>query len=99
MAHTVAVTTASVHDKTAMPKLLHGDERIVLGDKGYVSDTDKQGARQRGGYLEITRQSQTEARAVHQTNPSESQILLRAGEGGTPVSRHLTAVWLHQGVL
>jgi|CXWL01.1.fsa_nt_gi IS5 family transposase len=48
LVHTVAVTTASVHDKTAMPKLLHGDERIVLGDKGYVSDTDKRDARQRG---------------------------------------------------
>jgi IS5 family transposase len=48
LVRTVAETTASVHDKTAMPKLLYGDERIVLGDKGYVSVTDKRDTRQRG---------------------------------------------------
>lgn len=48
LVHTVAVTSANVHDKTAMPELLHGEEQIVLGDKGYFSDADKKGARQRG---------------------------------------------------
>lgn len=48
LVHTVAVTSANVHDKTAMPELLHGEEQIVLGDKGYFSDADKKDARQRG---------------------------------------------------
>ena len=48
LVHTVKVTTASVHDKKAMPDLLHGEERAVFGDKGYVSDEDKRAARANG---------------------------------------------------
>jgi len=48
LVHTVKVTTASVHDKKAMPDLLHGEERSVFGDKGYVCDEDKRAARANG---------------------------------------------------
>lgn len=48
LVHTVKVTTAKVHDKKAMPDLLHGEERSVFGDKGYVSDEDKRAARAKG---------------------------------------------------
>ncbi len=48
LVHTVKVTTASVHDKKEMPNLLHGEERAVFGDKGYVSDEDKRVARANG---------------------------------------------------
>jgi IS5 family transposase len=34
-----------VHDKKAMPNLLHGEENSVFGDKGYVSNEDKRAAR------------------------------------------------------
>ena len=37
-----------MHDKKAMPDLLHGEERAVFGDKGYVSDEDKRMARANG---------------------------------------------------
>jgi IS5 family transposase len=50
LVHTVKVTTAKVHDKKAMPDLLHGEERSVFGDKGYVSDEDKRAARAKGVY-------------------------------------------------
>ena len=36
--HTVVVTDASVHDSCVMEDLLHGDERVIYGDKGYVSE-------------------------------------------------------------
>lgn len=48
LVHTIKVTTARVHDKKAMPDLLHGEERAVFGDKGYVSDEDKRTARANG---------------------------------------------------
>ncbi len=48
LVHTVKVTTASVHDKQEMDKLLHGQERAVFGDKGYFSDQDKRAAREKG---------------------------------------------------
>ena len=34
--HSVAVTPANVHDKHALPRLLHGAERRVYADAGYV---------------------------------------------------------------
>lgn len=48
LVHTVKVTTASVHDKQEMDKLLPGQERAVFGDKGYFSDQDKRAAREKG---------------------------------------------------
>jgi IS5 family transposase len=48
LVHTVKITTASVHDKEEMEKLLHGQERAVFGDKGYFSDQDKRAARKKG---------------------------------------------------
>jgi len=35
--HTLEVTTAKVHDSRKFDDLLHGEERAVFGDKGYVS--------------------------------------------------------------
>jgi len=48
LVHTVKVTTARVHDKQEMEGLLHGEEKAVFGDKGYVSDQDKRAARSKG---------------------------------------------------
>src|SRR5262249_24720062 len=35
MIHTVVASAANVHDRDAMPDLLHGKERRVYGDQGY----------------------------------------------------------------
>ena len=40
LAHSAMVTSANVHDKHALPKLLHGFERRVYGDSAYHSQTD-----------------------------------------------------------
>lgn len=37
VAHSAVVTAANVHDKHALPDLLHGDERRVYGDSAYAS--------------------------------------------------------------
>ena len=44
--HTVVVTDASVHDSCVMEDLLHGDERVIYGDKGYVSEERREGKQQ-----------------------------------------------------
>ena len=51
--HTVVVTDASVHDSCVMEDLLHGDERVIYGDKGYVSEKGgkQQSVRERHGVL------------------------------------------------
>jgi IS5 family transposase len=48
LVHSVEGTTAKVHDRTCLPALLHNKEDIVIGDKGYYSETDKSMAREAG---------------------------------------------------
>ncbi len=38
--HSVVVTSANVHDKHALPQLLHGKEKRVYGDSAYASQKD-----------------------------------------------------------
>ncbi len=40
LVHSAVVTSANVHDKHALPKLLHGFERRVYGDSAYHSQTE-----------------------------------------------------------
>jgi IS5 family transposase len=37
LAHSAVVTAANVHDKHALPDLLHGNERRMYGDSAYAS--------------------------------------------------------------
>ena len=46
--HTLTTTTAKDADITQLPKLLHGKERIVHGDRGYFSAEANRYLRQRG---------------------------------------------------
>jgi len=48
LVHNVATTTASVHDSQVMKEVLHGEEKVLLGDKGYANDAGKREARSRG---------------------------------------------------
>ncbi|MFQ5544308.1 MAG: IS5 family transposase [Nitrospiria bacterium] len=50
LVHSMSTTTAKTHDKVEMDNLMHGEERAVFGDKGYVSDKDKRQSRQDGVY-------------------------------------------------
>lgn len=40
LVHTVLVSAANVHDREALPYLLHGNETRVWGDQGYQGQTD-----------------------------------------------------------
>jgi IS5 family transposase len=40
LAHSAAVSSANVHDKHALPDLLHGDEQRVYGDSAYASQKE-----------------------------------------------------------
>jgi IS5 family transposase len=48
LVHTVVCTTAKDHDRSVFADLVHGEERSIFGDKGYVSDEDKRTARASG---------------------------------------------------
>ena len=61
LVHSVATTTASVHDSQVMEAVLHGEEKVLLGDKGYANETGKRQARARGicwGILDRAKQGQ-----------------------------------------
>jgi len=47
------VTTAKVHDSSMFDELLSGDEKIVLGDKGYFNETRKTQLREEGIFCGI----------------------------------------------
>jgi IS5 family transposase len=40
LVHTILVSAANVHDREALPYLLHGNETRVWGDQGYQGQTD-----------------------------------------------------------
>lgn len=40
LAHSAVVTPANIHDKHALPQLLHGEERRVYGDSAYASQQE-----------------------------------------------------------
>jgi len=40
LVHSVVVTSANVHDKHPLPQLLHGNERRVYADAGYIGQAD-----------------------------------------------------------
>ena len=48
LVHSVTVSTAKDHDKKHMDKVLHGQEQVICGDKGYIDREDKRRARKRG---------------------------------------------------
>lgn len=48
LVHNLKATTAKVSDIELMENLLHGEEKAVIGDKGYFSDQKKKAAREAG---------------------------------------------------
>jgi len=52
--HSLKATTAKVHDSAMLSQLLHGEEKIVLGDKAYAKDERKKQARAAGVFWGIT---------------------------------------------
>ncbi len=48
LVHTVKTTTGKVHDAKLTDDLIREDDRVIFGDKGYVSDKRKRAARARG---------------------------------------------------
>jgi len=48
LVHTVKATTAKVHDARMTDDLIRTDDRVIFGDKGYVSDKRKRAARANG---------------------------------------------------
>lgn len=51
--HSVETSTAKDHDKTKKDDLMHGDEQVECGDKGYADDKDKRAARQNGVFYGV----------------------------------------------
>ena len=48
LVHSVAVTPANAHDATLMDECLHGQEKVIYGDKAYVSERRKSQAEAQG---------------------------------------------------
>ena len=57
LVHSVVVTNASVHDSVVMDDLLHGEERVVYGDKAYASASRKAAFEEGGGTWRVNRKA------------------------------------------
>ena len=53
LTHTLEVTNAKTTDREKLEDLLHGEEKAIIGDKGYVNQNDKHFARDAGIYWGI----------------------------------------------
>jgi IS5 family transposase len=54
LVHTVSVTPANASDISQLPALLREEDRVVLGDKGYVNNAFKKAAREAGVYWGVS---------------------------------------------
>jgi transposase, IS5 family len=68
--HHVTATHAAVADISEMPKLLHGEERVVYGDRAYWKAADREAFEARGVRYRVNRRSnrarsRTRARGEH----------------------------------
>jgi IS5 family transposase len=58
LVHTVFCTAANVNDGKVMEKLLHGEEKVIFGDKAYASKERKQYFESQGIRWRVARQGQ-----------------------------------------
>ena len=57
LVHSVAVTPANAHDATLMDECLHGQEKVIYGDKAYVSEGRKAQAEAQGVEWRVLRKT------------------------------------------
>lgn len=55
LVHSVATTDAAAADIQQLPDLLHGDERVLYGDRAYWSESDRQACRAAGIAYRVNR--------------------------------------------
>ena len=55
--HSVTATPAATADITQMPKLLHGEEREIYGDRAYWKEADRKAYKKRGVRYRINRRA------------------------------------------
>jgi len=53
LVHSLTTTTAKIHDTQQLEKLLHGEEKAILGDKGYSCSARKKELRKKGIFCGI----------------------------------------------
>ena len=53
LVHSLSTTTAKIHDTRQFDNLLHGEEKAILGDKGYFNSSRKRDLRKQGIFCGI----------------------------------------------
>lgn len=62
--HRVTATGASTADITEMPKLLHGEERAVYGDRAYWKESDREAFEARGVRYRVNRRAASKSKPL-----------------------------------
>ncbi|WP_442902488.1 transposase [Frigidibacter sp. MR17.14] len=71
--HTLETSTAKVHDIQKFDHLLHGDERAVFGDKGYVSGEREAAFRTQGKIWWVMRKAPKRGLLAAATSTDENR--------------------------
>lgn len=90
LAHTVKVTTASVHDSKMFDQLLHGQEKEVYGDRAYVNEEKKQRFQGQGKKWRVNIKAKRGQELTYQQrkwNQSRSRVRSRVEHGFNVVKR------------
>jgi len=61
IAHTVVVTTAKTHDSQLLEELLHGQEKVIYGDRAYINQAKQQEFAEAGVLWGINRRGRRNA--------------------------------------
>ena len=72
--HSLETTSANVHDRDVMEDLLHGEEKIILGDKGYYKQDEKTQMRKDGVYCGIIDKAKRGHKLSHKQNKRNKKI-------------------------
>jgi transposase, IS5 family len=91
LVHSLTVTHAAEADINQMPELLHGDERVVYGDRAYWSDRDRTELERLGVRYRVNRRGTAKAPVSERwrrINRSRSRVRARGEHAFLVVKRH-----------
>lgn len=90
--HTLSTTTAATADSTELPKLLHGEEAELYGDRAYWNEQDRIGCREVGMRYRVNRRAKPN-RPLNQRQRAVNRSRSRIRARGEHAFRIIKCLW------
>lgn len=92
LVHTLSTTTAATADSTELPKLLHGEEAELYGDRAYWNEQDRIGCREVGMRYRVNRRAKPN-RPLNQRQRAVNRSRSRIRARGEHAFRIIKCLW------